>query len=270
MTAGYQAQLKSIVMLKNKNKVLPLTAHKTVYVPKKLTPAGMNFMGMPTPEKLDYPVNMEVVKKYFNTTDDPSKADYALVFIDSPNSGRGYDTLDVKKGGTGYLPISLQYGEYTATYARDPSIAGGDPLENFTNRTYRGKKVRAINYNDLNMVLDTYKKMQGKPVIVIINMSNPMVFSEFEKQANGILVSFDVQDQAIMDILTGAAEPSALLPLQMPADMRTVEEQSEDLPHDMKCYVDSEGNKYDFGFGMNWQGVIKDKRTEKYVKQSAL
>ena len=31
-----------------------------------------------------------------------------------------------------------------------------------------------------------------------------MVFSEFEKQADAILVNFGVQDQAILDILTGA------------------------------------------------------------------
>ena len=119
------------------------------------------------------------------------------------------------------------------------------------------------------MVLDTYAKMHGKPVIVVVNMSNPMVFSEFETDANAILATFDVQDQAVMDILTGAAEPSALLPLQMPVDMKTVEEQDEDVPHDMKCFVDSEGHTYDFGFGMNWSGVIKDDRTAKYIKQSS-
>jgi beta-glucosidase len=32
----------------------------------------------------------------------------------------------------------------------------------------------------------------------------------------------------------------------------------------MECHVDSEGNKYDFAFGMNWKGVISDGRSEKY------
>ena len=64
----------------------------------------------------------------------------------------------------------------------------------------------------------------------------------------------------------GAAEPSGLLPLQMPLDMKTVETQKEDVPYDMICHKDSEGNIYDFGFGMNWNGVIKDARAEKYRK----
>jgi beta-glucosidase len=54
--------------------------------------------------------------------------------------------------------------------------------------------------------------------------------------------------------------------VQMPANMKTVEEQNEDVPHDMECYTDSEGNRYDFGFGMDYDGVIKDARTERYKK----
>jgi len=267
MKAGYDAQLKSMVLLKNKKMILPLQKNKTVYVPKKFTPAGRNFLGMETPEKLDYPVNMNIVKKYFNVTDNPDEADYALVFINSPNGGNGYNSADVKAGGNGYLPISLQYGEYTAADARDPSIAGGDKFESFTNRTYKGKSVKAINITDLSMVTETYAKMKGKPVIVSVNMSNPMVFSEFEKMVDAIVINFGVQDQAILDILTGKAEPSGLLPLQMPANMETVEKQFEDVPHDMQCYKDSEGHVYDFGFGLNWKGVINDTRTAKYKKK---
>ena len=264
MKAGFEAQLKSIVLLKNKGNVLPLEKNKTVYVPRQFTPAGRNFLGMPIPEKLDYPVNLEVVKKYFKVTDNPAEADFALVFINSPNSGGGYNSEEAKKGGTGYVPVSLQYNEYTAKDTRDPSIAGGDPLEKFTNRSYKGKKSKATNFTDLGMVNDTYVKMKGKPVIVSINMSNPTVVAELEKQAVAILINFGVQDQAQLDIITGAAEPSALLPLQMPANMQTVEKQQEDVPHDMDCYVDAENNTYDFAFGMNWKGVIKDARTEKY------
>jgi beta-glucosidase len=266
MKTGYEAQLKSIVMLKNKNKLLPVAKQKTVYIPKRVTPAGRDFFGGPVPGSTNYPVNLSLVKKYFKVTDNPAEADFALVIIRSPNSGSGYDADDVKKSGNGYIPISLQYGQYKALYARDPSIAGGDPFEKFTNRTYKGKTVVASNTSDLKMVLDTKKAMKSKPVIVSIAMSKPMVFSEFEKEADAIIVSFEVQDQAILDIISGASEPSGLLPMQMPADMKTVETQKEDVPFDMICHVDSEGNTYDFGFGLSWSGVIKDARVEKYKK----
>jgi beta-glucosidase len=43
-----------------------------------------------------------------------------------------------------------------------------------------------------------------------------------------------------------------------------VEKQYEDVPRDMDPYVDTEGNAYDFAFGLNWKGVIDDERVRKY------
>ena len=102
-------------------------------------------------------------------------------------------------------------------------------------------------------------------MIVVMNMDKPFVVSEFEGAADAILVTFDCMNQCILDIVSGKVEPSALLPMQLPADMKTVEEQFEDTPHDMRPYTDSECNVYDFAFGLNWSGVIKDARTEKYT-----
>jgi beta-glucosidase len=266
MKAGYEAQLRSVVMLKNQAKVLPLKKQMKVYIPKKFIPGGRNWFGVETPESWKDAVNPEVAKKYFQVVGKPEEADVSLVCIDSPKSGVGYSQDDVKKNGNGYVPISLQYGLYKADFARETSIAGGSPLENFTNRTYKGKTAVASNIQDMKTVLETKAKMGSKPVIVIVKVSNPMVFSEIEKSASAIVIHMGVQDQVLMDILTGATEPSALLPFQMPVDMKTVEEQFEDVPHDMKCYTDSEGNTYDFAFGLNWSGVIKDARVTKYKK----
>ncbi|MDZ7607172.1 MAG: glycoside hydrolase family 3 N-terminal domain-containing protein [Cyclobacteriaceae bacterium] len=256
MQAGYTAQLKSIVMLKNKAGALPFAKDQTVYVPKRYVPPRMSFMGTASEEKLEYPVNMDIVNKYFKTTDNPAEADFAIVFIESPESGGGYNIEDAKSGeGNGYFPINLQYGPYTAASAREESMAGGDPLEVFKNRSYKGKTANTDNFKDLESIVNARKVMKNKPVIVVLNMANPTVFGEFENSVNGILVHFGVQDQALMDIIAGVAEPSALLPLQMPANMETVEQQAEDVPQDMECYKDSEGNSYDFAYGMNWSGV---------------
>ena len=266
MKAGYDAQLRSVVMLKNHQKTLPLQKQLKVYIPKKLIPAGRNWFGVETLESWKDAVNPEVAKKYFQVVEKPEEADLALVCIDSPKGGVGYSPEDANKNGNGYVPISLQYSPYKAEFARETSIAGGSPFESFTNRSYKGKTTTASNIQDMKTVTETRAKMGAKPVIVIVKISNPMIFSEIEKSASAMLIHMGVQDQALMDILTGAAEPSALLPFQMPADMKTVEEQSEDVPRDMKCYVDSEGNTYDFAFGLNWQGVINDARVAKYKK----
>lgn len=266
MQQGYETQLNSVVMLKNRDNVLPVEEKLTVYVPNRTRPATTNFIGMTIPGIDELPVSEAVLSQYYNLTDNPEEADFAIAFIESPQSGNGYDSEEAESGGTGYVPISLQYRPYTATEARDPSIAGGDPLEDFDNRSYRGKTVETINESDLDSVIEIRELMGDKPVIVAINVSHPMVFSELEEMADGIVIHFGVQDQALLDIISGAHEPSALLPLQMPADMATVENQAEDVSHDMETYVDTEGNNYDFGFGMNWEGVISDERTRTYAE----
>ncbi len=269
MKAGYEAQIKSIVLLKNRGSILPLARTKTVYIPKRTVPAARDWFGNITPERIEYPVNIDIVKKHFNVTENPAKADVALVFVNGPNGGVGYSKDDRQNDGNGYVPISLQYGAYTATDARERSIAAGDPVvdSTITNRSYKGKTVTASNAADLKSILDTKAAMGSKPVIVCLNLTNPAVVSEFESKIDGLLVSFGVQDGALIDILSGAAEPSGLLPLQMPADMHTVETQQEDVPQDMIPHRDSEGHLYDFAFGLNWKGIIKDARVAKYGKK---
>ena len=265
MQEGYDAQLKSVVMLKNHdNKVLPVDKRLKVFVPKRHFPAIPGLWGGISEEKTVEPIDLDLVKKYFDVVEEPEQADFAICLIQEPSTGIGYSTEDVEKGGNGYMPFSLLYDDYTAKDARAVSIAGGDPMETTTNRSFRGKTVKAYNRDDMVMVVDTKKQMGEKPVVVIIETGRPVVLKEIEPSADAILISFKVQHQALLDIISGKAEPSALLPMQMPADMKTVEEQQEDVPHDMRCYKDADGNIYDFAYGMNWKGIINDERVEKY------
>ena len=139
-------------------------------------------------------------------------------------------------------------------------------MEDFTNRTYRNKSVTAKNTYDVDNVVEARNKMGQKPVIVCVTAKNPMVFSEIEPYADAILMGFGVRYEAVMGVAAGVIEPQGLLPLQMPKDMRTVERQKEDVPFDMECYKDADGNIYDFAYGLNWSGVIRDWRTEKYCR----
>lgn len=257
MAKGYEAQKKSMVLLKNAGSILPMKKEAAVYIPNRQIAESRNWFGDVIPAHVERPVSPTLIGRYFTQVDDPKKAEYALCFIESPKSV-GY------RAGEGYLPVTLQYRPYKADEARDPSLAGGDPLEQSTNRSYRGKCNRAENEADLDMVLDTIRVMDGKPVVVVMNINNPTVVKEFESRVSAIVIHFGVQNQAILDLLTGETEPSGLLPFQMPADMATVETQKEDVSCDMVCHVDSEGHRYDFGFGLNFSGVIHDRRTRRY------
>ncbi len=321
MEKGYMAQVKSIVMVKNHEKVLPLKdAKKTkVYIPQRYYPAHLSFWGQTIPADTLTPVTSEMAANYFEVANSPEEADVAVVFIDSPNSGWGHNLaealsgdiskikpnllnlmksygIDIPEGqeniilneyiknfrnngvnnffipagskvsapGNGYYPISLQYEDYVAEYAREQSIGQGDPFENIANRSYKGKGVRTYNKPDMELVREMRKKMGDKKVIVVVNTSNPFVLSEIEPLADAILITFTIQKQAILDVITGKYEPSGLLPFQMPANMKTVEEQAEDTPRDMVCYKDADGNTYDFAYGLNWSGIINDERVQRY------
>ena len=252
---GYEAQQRSIVMLKNKNNILPLSSKKKVYIPLRRTLEDLNWFGFPVPEKNEIPIDKTLVSEYFEVVDTPEKADCAFAFIVSP-SNRGY----TKEGG--YVPVSLQYRPYMAENAREKSIASpGD------NRSYKGKSASTCYEPHLDMVLDTKKAMGNKPVIVFIKMANPAVVSEFEGAADAILTDFNVNPRSLMDIVSGKTEPSALLPFTIPKDMDTVERHNEDMPFDMEPYEDECGSLYNFAFGLNWNGIINDERTRKYGKK---
>ena len=163
-----------------------------------------------------------------------------------------------------YNPISLQYGPYTAEYAMEHSMAGGDPEEASSNRSYKGRTETSSNEEDMYMVHRTREAMGDKPVILVVHVDRPFVPSEVEPYADAVLLAFGVSNNALLDVISGRFEPYGLLPCQMPADMRTVEEQCEDVPHDMRCHMDTDGNCWDFAFGLNWKGTIKDLRTKKY------
>jgi beta-glucosidase len=252
MQKGYETQQKSIVLLKNKNNVLPLSKKSKVYIPARHTKEGVNWFGIPVPAADEIPADKKIIGEYFDVVDNPDEADCAFAFIVSP-SNAGYNKKD------GYLPISLQYRPYTAGSAREKSVAdAGD------NRSYKGKTVSTRNEPHLDMVLETKKVMGGKPVIVFVKTINPFICAEFEQAADAIVLDFSVQAGALMDIVSGGVKPSGLLPFIMPKNMETVEKHCEDLPFDIEPYKDECGNSYDFAYGLDFGGVIKDGRVEKY------
>ena len=201
-----------------------------------------------------------------------AKCDFALVFISAPSTGTGFDSAT-----STYIPKSLQYRPYTANslYVRKNSIGGNiitvevqdtygaQSIKTVENRSYFGKTVTASNESDLDKVLNIAAKAEH--TVVVVSASGPMIFSEFEDKVDAIIMNFGgISDEVILEIVAGKTEPSGLLPIQMPANMDTVEMQYEDVPRDMECHVDSEGNTYDFSFGLDWDGVIQDERVTKY------
>ena len=249
--AGLDAQRRSVVLLKNMENVLPLKKGAKIYVPNRHVDAHLGFFRQPVPAQDIVPLTQEEAKDFFTLVDTPEEADAAIVFVESPLSDC-YSQQDAESGGNGYLPIQLQYRPYTAETAREHSIARGDFRERDCDRSYRGKTNRARNESDLDNILAARKAMGTKPVIVVMQLHNPAVMGEFEKEADGILVNFGVEPSVMMEILTGQSDPGGRLPVYMPANMETVEAHCEDIADDMEIYQDECGNRYTFGFGLHY------------------
>ncbi len=272
--AGYEAQLASPVLLKNRtvsavpgaeaaaaadsaeSRILPLKKGIRVYVPELHTNAHYSFVRMIAQGGDTDPLAGTDVSPYFTRVADPAEADCAIVFLRTPFNRNGYE-FDMMKMRTkepqpemGYHPISLQYRPYTAEAARKVSIAGGDPNETDTNRSYYGKSEVSANEADLDALLGTREAMPDKPVIAVAVMDRPMVPAEWEPACDAVLGDFGVSREAVLDLLFGNAVPKGRLPMLMPASMETIERHCEDVPDDMEAYTDTEGNTWKIGFGM--------------------
>ena len=251
VAAGLDAQRRSVVLLKNKEQVLPLKKGTKIYVPDRHVDAHLGFFRQPVPAQDITPLTQKDAGDFFTLVSDPAEADAAVVFVESPLSDC-YSREDAAAGGNGYLPISLQYRPYTANAAREHSLAKGDFRENDCDRTYRGKANRTRNESDLDNILNARKVMGNKPVIVVMQLHNPAVMGEFEPAADGILVNFGVETGVMLEILTGEAKPGGRLPVYLPANMETVEKHCEDVADDLEVYRDQCGNRYTFGFGLSY------------------
>lgn len=292
MAAGYETQQNSVVMLKNSDDVISADGlDGKVYI--------ANASDYKDSEG-NVKANPDMYSNYWGSqyVDNIADADYAVIVINAPSGGGGFDSTEVtEETGNGYKAITLQYGDYTATTAREQSIASNSDVYfndwsvtdrttgitttypgryDVANRSYKDKTTSIdsnltalANYNEITAAAEE----AGIPVIVYMRASNPMVWSEIEPAADAIVVGYSIQTQAAFDIINGEVEPSAMLPAQQPANMETVEAQYEDVAHDMECYVDADGNIYDFGFGLNYSGTIgvdtDDARWDEYVEEYA-
>ena len=292
--AAKAAQQRSVIMLKNSGNVIAPNEgeKKTVYIPYSFTPAqaAQSESSGGSPASWDPAFDLDAAAEYFNvvtdtpgepsgepdedgnptwtendltraTAEDVGACDLILVSMSAPCQDSAQDA------DGNWLPANLQYGEYTAANAREKSIAADAKGD----RSYKGNTVgRDSKYSQLEL-LEYVNTVKGdaKVVVLMSKASGPsvMVFSEVEPLADAILLYYGGSwffDAALLEIVNGDVEPNGLLPFQMPASMDAVEAQQDDVPRDMECYVDADGNTYDFAFGLNWSGVINDERVETY------
>lgn len=184
--------------------------------------------------------------------------------MDTPNNGSQFSSTGYDRDLEAWQPISLQWGPYVADgpYVRETSISGvlqDDGTR--TNRSYFGNEARISNAEHLVSFerAATIATDLSVPVITLVRGvgSSTFVPTEIYEASNAILLGFGISDQALIEVGLGMREPSGRLPITLPADMDAVERQLEDIA-DTDPFIDSEGNPWAFGFGLNFSGPINE------------
>jgi beta-glucosidase len=70
------------------------------------------------------------------------------------------------------------------------------------------------------------------PTIIVLFLDRPAVVPEIAEAAAALLVEFGARDDAVADVLLGAAQAQGRLPFDLPSSMRAVAESRSDVPYD--------------------------------------
>jgi beta-glucosidase len=96
----------------------------------------------------------------------------------------------------------------------------------------------------------------AKPTVLVINFINPWVINEVEPDAAAVLATFDVEAEALLDVVRGRFNPTGKLPLTIPADQAAVDKNAPDVPGYAEAfdyaYKNRANDKYLYGFGLTY------------------
>jgi beta-glucosidase len=94
------------------------------------------------------------------------------------------------------------------------------------------------------------------PTVLVINFINPWVINEVEPGAAALVATFDVKADALLDVVRGRFNPGGKLPLTIPANQAAVDRNAPDVPGYAEtfdyAYKNRVNDKYIFGFGLSY------------------
>jgi beta-glucosidase len=218
-----EAQRKSIVLLQNAGRLLPLRA------PTPAAPVRVYTMGM----------RADIVG-------DARWAGYTVVAGDY-DAAKGEHRAAVP-AGTDYAVVRVEVSNQGAN--RDLIFGGANQDE--LNVLAFSDMAKAKSWKVSPSVEDIQAVMREagpEKTVLAIYFRQPFVIDEASgfRNAGAILATFGVRDAAIMDVLTGKAKPSGKLPFALPASAQALVRQASDAPG-----YDRADTLYPFGFGLSY------------------
>ena len=168
-------------------------------------------------------VDKDIAKNYGTVVDNPRQADLILV-----RTG-----VTVSSGG-GFGAMANMTAAQRAAMERQRAIEAAKPVN---------IEIPASIWNNVKKLSAT-----GKPVVVAFNPSGTSIVlpQDLKKVVKGCFLVFDCLDNALLDVVFGKFNPIGKLPFEIPATMKDVEAQLEDVP------FDAPNKAFEFGFGLSY------------------
>lgn len=266
---GLDIQRKSVVLLQNRNALLPLKRNAKVYV-----------MGF----RAD-----DLTERGFTVADGNAKArpivptgtDAVLIKVMITNAGaRNYKSNDPATGGkspsAGFPLTDPRNGMRQATWgAQDPCVyepdapklsespdgcldtglifGGAFPWESSMLALSDIARAESWTMSPSLSEIQAAMREVGDPgkVVISIYFRNPYVLDDASevKTAGALLATFGVSDAAQLDIIGGNARPQGRLPFALPKTTQSVLDQHPDAPGYAETY---DGALFPFGYGLGY------------------
>ncbi|MBR1941772.1 MAG: glycoside hydrolase family 3 C-terminal domain-containing protein [Bacteroidaceae bacterium] len=168
-------------------------------------------------------IDTEIAKNYAELVTNPRQADLILVRtgVTEPRTG-------------GFGPGANMTPAQRAAMQRQREIEAAKPVD---------ISLPASIWNNVKKLSAT-----GKPVVVAFNPSGTSIVlpQDLKKVVKGCFLVFDCLDNALLDCVFGKFNPVGKLPFEIPATMKDVEAQLEDVP------FDAPNKAFEFGFGLSY------------------
>ena len=179
---GDLAMRKSIVLLRNQSKTLPIAPKSKVYFESYYDNGRTK-----TPFTVIKPANNKWNFEFVNTKEE---ADVVLLWL-TPNGGSLFNSTDA--------PIDISLSKNKIDVAR------------------------------VNEMTST------KPTVVVINYTSPWLISEIDNaNLKTVLATFGTTTDAILDVVSGAFNPTGKMPFTTPISQKAIIENQSDVPGFMK------------------------------------
>ena len=105
----------------------------------------------------------------------------------------------------------------------------------------------SLAFKDGDPDYEAFKRVSAVvPTIATVFLDRPAILTPITNGARAVLANFGVSDAALLDVLTGKANPHGKLPFELPSSMEAVAAQHPDVPHDSRAPL------YRFGFGLKY------------------